>query len=134
MFKMVHIVFVIYSIIGDYYHLKSHHIWVNINAFGWKKAKIIFELIINIKMNKGNRLVEQIQCNIGLMLLEDMSNRKKNLSIILLSSIWYSNYLHMPKIICNLIMVQYFTIYHMNERNVNLNLMGNISSLIHPPK
>jgi disulfide bond formation protein DsbB len=87
MFKMVHIVFVIYSIVGDYYHLKSHHIWVNINTFDWKKAKIIFELTINIKINKGNRLVEQIQCSIGSMLLEDMSNRKINLSISLLSSI-----------------------------------------------
>lgn len=73
---MVHIVFAIYSIIGDYYHLKLHHIWVNINTFGWKKGKIIFELMINIKINKGNRLVEQIQCNIGSMLLEDMSNKK----------------------------------------------------------
>jgi disulfide bond formation protein DsbB len=133
MFKMLHIVFAIYSIIGDYYHLKLHHIWININTFGWKKEKIIFELIINIKIEKGNRLVEQIQCNIGSMLLEDVSNKNNNLSISLLSSIWYSNYLHMPKMICNLIMVQYFTIYHMNERNVNFNLMGNISSLIHFP-
>jgi hypothetical protein len=85
---MVHIVFTIYSIIGDYYHLKLHHIWVNMNTFDWKKAKIIFELTINIKINKGNRFggtnsmqhwFNVIRGHVQLLFL--------NLSISLLSSI-----------------------------------------------